>query len=318
MRKGAWLLPAVILACCLAAGTAAAADHPEPPPGGEWGYEGEDAPGFSWEGKTYEVFTTDQSWEKAKAACEARGGRLFCPGSEEEFSALTDQLSRDGYDNYRFYIGSFRELNSYEYYLITDTAKSGTPLNAGNSWCSAHWLKGEPSFKDDTVGAVEHVLEIFYKADEKRWILNDVPNDLQQYMKYSSRKLAYICEYPPSDFNYGGDTGLKEQEEQGELDGAVYGAGTWYTVAFPYGPGAGLYPSPDSWSGVITRIPNGTDVYVKSISGNYGAVDYNGQSGWINLDYTAPSFSVSPGNTDARKDMGQGGSSSLAGDQIGY
>ncbi len=35
----------------------------------------------------------------------------------------------------------------------------------------------------------------------------------------------------------------------------------------------------------ITSIPDGTEVYVEEVSGNWGKVNYNGRSGWICLDY---------------------------------
>ena len=49
--------------------------------------------------------------------------------------------------------------------------------------------------------------------------------------------------------------------------------------------GVNLRSGPSTGYSVLTAIPNGTTVYVSEISSNWGKTSYNGNAGWICLDY---------------------------------
>ena len=54
-------------------------------------------------------------------------------------------------------------------------------------------MVNEPSFQD---GAIEEIcLEMNYYSSEKRWVINDVPNELTQVLPEFKGGIGYICEY---------------------------------------------------------------------------------------------------------------------------
>lgn len=61
--------------------------------------------------------------------------------------------------------------------------------------------------------------------------------------------------------------------------------------------------TPNSDGDVVTQIPKGTQISVTAVSGSWGYVTYNGQSGWVSMNYlvavpqsSAPQTSVTVQN----------------------
>ena len=143
----------------------------------------------------YEVYYQRGSWDEALKACQDAGGHLACIQSREELDYIIDGLEKGDCRGQRFYIGAKRETRDSEYYWITDSQRSPeNALNASGAWCRNVWMNGEPTFRDASVNADETVVEMFYYEGEGRWVWNDVPNHLENYVP-SSTKMGYICEY---------------------------------------------------------------------------------------------------------------------------
>ena len=75
-----------------------------------------------------------------------------------------------------------------------------------------------------------------------------------------------------------------DQYTSGSKDYLVQGTG-YYTISTTYKPGIALHPEPDHSSAILTRIENGTKLYISEIVDNYGHTTYGEHNGWINLDY---------------------------------
>lgn len=149
----------------------------------------------SQEASNYELVTFQGSWNQAYDECNSRGGHLFRAETREEMLKLQELLDSGGYSNYRLYIGALRDLYHQDYYWIGSDARIDIPLNTSASWCSNFWAAGEPSYEDVNLNETETVVELYYSKTEKRWVLNDVPDNLQLYTHLSDKQLAYICEY---------------------------------------------------------------------------------------------------------------------------
>ena len=69
----------------------------------------------------------------------------------------------------------------------------GEKLNSADSWCSDEWKNGEPSFQDGSLA--EQYMDLFFYDGEKRFVWNDVPDDMLAAESAYSGFLGYICEY---------------------------------------------------------------------------------------------------------------------------
>ena len=69
----------------------------------------------------------------------------------------------------------------------------GESINVPASWR----LPGEPGLYDtiDPNHTEEHVVELYFNTTENRWVLNNVANNLPDYMSSNEKALGYICEY---------------------------------------------------------------------------------------------------------------------------
>ncbi len=147
-------------------------------------------------GHRYGVFLQNGTWEDAFHACREKGGHLVRIDSMDEYNQLLSELDSLGYRGYRLYIGGRRDLAGQQYYWADDTnAFVGEPLNDPNAWCAGSWMVGKPSFYDESINADEHVLEMFYYESENRWVWNDIPNNLPDYIGDATLNAGYICEY---------------------------------------------------------------------------------------------------------------------------
>ncbi len=61
---------------------------------------------------------------------------------------------------------------------------------------------------------------------------------------------------------------------------------TGYRTTASNGLSLNLRATPDTNSEIIDKIPDGTRVYVNTVTGDWGRINYNGKSGWISLVWT--------------------------------
>lgn len=142
----------------------------------------------------YQYFIEDCTWEEAYAKCKDMGGYLVHINSQEEFQYLTEEIEKKKMNKIQFFIGATRNLSEKKYYwLDEDRMLIGEPLNDSDAWCSDCWLSGEPSFEGQ--GIDEDCVEMFYYRSEKRWVWNDVPNDILKAVPSYSNGIGYICEF---------------------------------------------------------------------------------------------------------------------------
>ena len=136
------------------------------------------------------------TWEDAYKECIQNNAHLVTFETQEEFDYVTEQLTSKGYQNYIFYIGGRRDMDSQQYYWIDkNNSLTGEVLNNAESWTSRCWLAGEPSFRDESLGLEEHVMSMFYKKDIGSWVWNDIPNDLATAVPAYDGKIGIIYEY---------------------------------------------------------------------------------------------------------------------------
>ncbi len=144
----------------------------------------------------YEIFRQSCTWEDALNACREKGGYLARIDTMDEYNQILSEMDLLGFGDCRLYIGGRRDPGGQQYYWADNTnVLTGNPLNSPDAWCAGNWMAGEPSFRDDSVGADETVMELFYYGEENRWVWNDVPNNLPDYMGDGASNVGFICEY---------------------------------------------------------------------------------------------------------------------------
>ena len=228
-------LSALLLAVCFLAGTVMKVSASEPgfiylpeDPEPEIIYlPSDDETPSTGSSSSYQVYYTDGSWEEAWNACLRQGGHLAYIETAKELKEITSFLDERGYQGTRLYIGAFRELYDSNYYWHEDVKDPINALNASNAWCRYVWLSGEPTYRDETINAVEHVVEMFYSTTEKRWVWNDIPNELPKYLP-DDAKVAYLIEFE-------NNNRPKNSGEELRLPESFYfasGVGGWDTELF--------------------------------------------------------------------------------------
>lgn len=145
---------------------------------------------------TYELIVSDVTWTQAYEDCLARGGHLVRINSDEEYQAILQQISNEGKDNIKFWLGGRRDsADSYEYrWIYEDWSYGDEVLNESDKY-SSYWLSGEPSYQGETPEDPEMYMNMFFMSRESRWVWNDVPNDIIAVVNSYSGTVGYICEY---------------------------------------------------------------------------------------------------------------------------
>lgn len=142
----------------------------------------------------YEYILSDGTWQEAFQDCIDRGGYLVRISSSSEYEYIRKEISKQKMTNIFFRIGGRRDSNSSDYYWVNEDNKLfGEKLNSSDSWCLDEWKKGEPSYKD---GSLEELyMDVFFFDGEKRFVWNDIPDNMLAAEPAYSGKLGYICEY---------------------------------------------------------------------------------------------------------------------------
>ena len=136
------------------------------------------------------------TWEDAYKKCKENNAHLVTFENKEEFDYVAEKLTNMGYQDYIFYIGGRRDMDSDRYYWIDENnSLTGSVLNNAEYWAAECWMPGEPSFKDASTGVEEHVMCMFYQKDLGRWVWNDIPNDLVSAIPSYEGKVGIIYEY---------------------------------------------------------------------------------------------------------------------------
>ena len=145
---------------------------------------------------TYELVIDDVTWMEAYQNCLDKGGHLVRINSDEEYQVILQQISEEGKENIKFWLGGTRgTADAYEYRWIYEDGTYGSEVLNEDELYSSYWLSGEPSFYDDAVSRDEMYMNMFYVSKEGRWVWNDVPNDLIAVVEFYSGTVGYICEY---------------------------------------------------------------------------------------------------------------------------
>jgi hypothetical protein len=142
----------------------------------------------------YEYILSDSTWQEAYQDCINRGGYLVRINSLSEYEYIRKEISKKSMTNIFFHIGGRRDSGSQDYYWVNNQNKLfGEKLNSDDSWCADEWKKGEPSYKD---GSLEELyMNLFFFDGEKRFVWNDIPNDMLAAEPAYSGELGYICEF---------------------------------------------------------------------------------------------------------------------------
>ena len=126
---------------------------------------------FEWNGHSYAIFDNCQSFETAKAYCEARGGHLATITSEAENKALYDFIKENGYDS--------------AYFGFSDKAEEGHwQWVTGEEMAYTNWNEQEPGGDES-----ENYAMFFYLYEDGTW------NDGAFKENVYDGGNAYICEW---------------------------------------------------------------------------------------------------------------------------
>lgn len=143
---------------------------------------------------TYKIIIDDVTWEDAlrdtKTLFGDEGGYLVHINTKEEYDYIVDFIKKAGYEDRIFWIGAKRQESPAVYkWVDQDGNLVGDNLNN-----LEYWLEGEPSFYDDSTSTFETCVEMFYSKKNKKWVFNDVQNDVLELLPSYSGKMGYIIE----------------------------------------------------------------------------------------------------------------------------
>lgn len=142
----------------------------------------------------YDFVVDDCTWQEAYQNCIDQGGYLVRINTNKEYEYIRKEISARAMTDMFFRIAGRRDAHSSDYYWVNQNNKLfGEKLNAADSWAIDEWKQGEPSFKDGNLE--ELYMNLFFFDGEKRFVWNDVPNDMLAAEPLYAGKLGYICEY---------------------------------------------------------------------------------------------------------------------------
>lgn len=140
---------------------------------------------------TYKIVIDDVTWKEALfEASMFDGGYLLHINTKEEFDYVTDFIEKSGYGKSIFWIGARREEDPAIYKWADQNGNL-----VGNSINDLeYWLDKEPTFYDKETGTFEQYVDMFYSSSAKKWVLNDVQNDVLELIPGYTGKMGYIVE----------------------------------------------------------------------------------------------------------------------------
>lgn len=139
----------------------------------------------------YEWIVDDMDWHSAQEYAKSVGGRLAAFETQEELEHVLRMVEEAGFRGLYLRFGARRDADDTRYYWVDkDNNTYGSDLNSYGHWISSYWLEGEPSISWN--GVDEMYLQVYFKEDLQRWVLNDTANELT-YPDWGVR--AYIIEY---------------------------------------------------------------------------------------------------------------------------
>lgn len=140
---------------------------------------------------TYKIVIDDVTWQEALfEASMFEGGYLLHINTKEEFDYVTDFIEKSGYGKSIFWIGARREEDPAVY----KWADQNGNLVGGSINDLEYWLDKEPTFYDKETGTFELYVDMFYSSSAKKWVLNDVQNDVLELIPGYTGKMGYIVE----------------------------------------------------------------------------------------------------------------------------
>lgn len=143
---------------------------------------------------TYRLVISDCTWTEAFQEALDAGGYLARFETREEYQTVLNEINEAGASGYMYRIGGRRNPDSPSYYWADrSNTLSGAVLNSPSYWGASEWMGGEPSFQDGDI--TECYMDIYYYANEGRWVWNDVPDDIVSVVPSYSGRLAYIIEF---------------------------------------------------------------------------------------------------------------------------
>lgn len=142
---------------------------------------------------TYQFIMQDCTWSQAQVKCVELGGHLVHFDSEGEFELVLEQMAASGLgDKGKFWIGGARDTGSgsveYRWANADGTFKDGV-INT-----ESHWMAGEPSFRDDSLGINEDKMMLYKLSSTGQWVWNDAPDNILEYLPSYSGTVGFICE----------------------------------------------------------------------------------------------------------------------------
>ncbi len=141
--------------------------------------------------ENYEIVVSDISWEDALADARAKGGKLACFESMEEYRFVLGLIAKEGrVENMYYSLGGRRDpYDDIYYWADADNKLYGKALNGKGAWCNECWGPGEPNFIYEE--RQETVVVLYYNNAEARWAWYDGSADYRNPKK----TYGYIIEY---------------------------------------------------------------------------------------------------------------------------
>lgn len=154
---------------------------------------------------SYQIVNDNVSWSEAFEKCRSMGGHLARIETERELWAILERINAEGDRKHNYYIGARRKtgpLYDYRdplsYYWVDDDnmliESEESDLTADSNWASKHWLKRYPSKYDYHYNVEEYVVVLTYSSSDGEWMLNDVMDDLPNWLENSNSKIGFILE----------------------------------------------------------------------------------------------------------------------------
>lgn len=147
------------------------------------------------EDNRYELIVEDITWDGAFDACMEKGGHLVRIDSPEEYSEIIRLIEEQEKTDIKFWIAVARKDLDWTYYWIHENWIFGEEVESAGVEDGGYWMKGQPSFSNESDGTWESRVHMFYDRESGQWVWDDVPSDILYIIKHYAGSIGYICEY---------------------------------------------------------------------------------------------------------------------------